>query len=87
MRDVAITERPHETTARWAWENAYTFPDGTRIHVRSVLWERRENGFPDRLWLYDTQRREHLIDPLGVLPDWLAATAPAWTGRTDRAVG
>ena len=64
----------------------YRCPDGTPMHVRTVHWEARDDGFPARLWLTDRHGDTFLVDPNSVLPMWLADTAPDWADRAPKAV-
>ena len=59
----------------------YELPDGTPMHVRTVHWEARDDGFPARLWLTDRHGDTFLVDPANILPEWLADTAPDWADR------
>lgn len=78
MLDNHITDTRDGRGVRWATPQPFTHPDGTTAQVIHAEWERRGNGFPDRLWLTTVSGVQWVADPLGDLPDWLAATAPDW---------
>ena len=78
---TVIEETPTKLKLRFEHLQAFECPDGTPMHVRTVHWEARDDGFPARLWLTDRHGLLALLDPASTLPDWLADTAPDWADR------
>lgn len=78
---TVLEDTPTDRKLRFEQLMPFDWPDGTASLVRTVHWEARPEGFPDRLWVTNSHGWWHPIDPLADLPDWLAATAPHWADR------